>query len=134
MIYILTIVALYTLQYYLKSPQRILKLHKLLKPKTKIIKPLKIKNKPEKFVYKHIELSKFKLGKQHIKTMLSKKFIRASDPYQSKDKYYKSFVLSLENYLLYRYPTASMLEINTKLEQVINNNTEYWMDSIKQYV
>ena len=124
--YVITVIVLYYVCSILKSPAKLLR---VVKPKRK-----SIKKKSTKYQFEDEELGKFKLNKLTVKAMLDKKFIYPSDPYQSEEKYKKAFLLGLENYLLYRYPTAKLVEINVKIQQIVKGNYVYWMNLLKQYV
>ena len=121
--YIFLIMFVYYVNSLLKSPAKLIK---IFFPKKSA--------KNNKFRYKNPELGRFKLSKITIKSMLKGKFIYASDPYLPYKKYKDNFMLGLENYLLYKFPTADINEINRKLKQLSEENLNYWLDDAKSLV
>ena len=123
--YIVIAILLYIANSFLKNPKRLLNL---------IFKNKRLSKKKMKYAYKNLELGRFKLSKIVIKNMLKSNFIYPSDPYLSYEKYRKNFTLGLENYMLYKFPTADLKEINMKLNQIINNNLDYWLTHTQSIV
>lgn len=122
--YICLIMFVYYVNSLLKSPAKLIK----------IFFPKKSSKKDSKYKYNNPELGRFKLSKLTIKNMLKSKFIYSSDPYLPYIKYKENFMLGLENYLLYKFPTANINEINRKLKQLSEDNLNYWLDDTKSLV
>ena len=146
--FIFSIIVLYLLNKIFKNPYRVfLKLFKIFKPKKsinkkpvqkkvveeKIIKPPK-PVKEKKYVYKDIGLGRFKLSKLNLTQMIKDRFIYPSDMLLPEEKYRKSFICGVENFILWKFPHASEYEVSKRVGELVENNLEYWLKESKSYV
>lgn len=124
MIYIISVIALYLLSSFLKSP---------LKNSRKLFR----KNTRRKYYdssKKKTDLEKFRLTKTAVKGMLKDNFLYKSDPYQSYVRYRKNFLYALENYLLSKFPLEDIININSKIKEIENKNIEEYLNYAKTLV
>ncbi len=93
----------------------------------KVFKPIKLKVKQKKEdPYSSQEIKRFKMSKGKVKEMVRAAFISSryynSGNFETQFNY--NFPLSLENYLLWRFPSKEDIkDVNLKLEELLRNRS-----------
>ena len=129
MSFVLIVITLYLVNSLIRNPKKLIAMFKRKKAKasTRVVKP-------PKYVYRDIALGRFKIGKLVIQSMLKGSFMYASDACLLHDQYKANFILGLENYMLYRFPNADINEVNKRLNEITNDNLNYWLQETKSYI